>query len=232
MPEKRIGLKSEYVRVNCYAEWFSKTMPDGFSYGGNQGWFDSRSDGSISPLGCGLISCADILLYKSGRTKLDKAEYLEFARSIGRGSLKVRKKLGINGISMAFGIRRRLRLAGAPFKARWCFSKKKILPRITDMLHRDIPVTIAAGPHLLFRRGKKTGVALYIRDKQGGFSLPDFRSGLVRDHYMTVTAVIETDEKTYLEVSSWGERYYIDWADYLSYIKTPGTFFSNIMYIR
>ena len=232
MTEKRTGLKSEYVRVNCYASWVSKTMSNGYSFGGNQGWFSEKQDGCIPPLGCGLISCADILLYKSGRTKLDRDEYLAFVRSLEKGSLKVRRKLGLNGISMAFGMRSRLKRLGVPCRASWCFSKKKMLPRIISMLHNDIPVTISAGPQLLFGKSRRTGVALYIRDKQGGFSLPSWRSGLVRDHYVTVTAVIETRDRTMLEVSSWGERYYIDWSDYLKYINTFGTFFSNIMYIR
>ena len=232
MTEKRTGLKNGYVRVNCYAGWVSKTMSNGHSFGGNQGWFTESGDGCISPLGCGLISCADILLYKSGRTKLDKTEYTEFVRGTAKGGLKVRRWLGVNGISMAFGMRRRLRRLGVPHKARWCFSKRKLLPRIISMLENDIPVTISAGPQLLFPKRRKTGINLYVRDKQGELILPGWRSGTVRDHYMTVTAVIETPEHTLLEVSSWGERYYIDWAEYVKYINTFGTFFSNIMYIR
>ncbi len=231
MTEKRTGLRSSFVRVNCYARRISKTMPDGWSYGGDQGWFGS-SDGSIAPMGCGLISCADILLYKSGRTKLDQNEYLEFVRSLGKGQLRVRKRLGLNGISMALGMRSRLRQAGLPYKARWCFSKKKMLPRIRDMLSRDIPVTISAGPKLFFKKRGITGVTFYIRGRDGRLTLPSWRSGTVSDHYVTVTAVIETDEKTLLEISSWGERYYIDWADYLAYIHQAGTVFSNIMFIK
>ncbi|SDB22513.1 hypothetical protein SAMN02910317_01144 [Ruminococcaceae bacterium FB2012] len=231
MTEKRTGLAGEYVRVDCGEVWKPDSTDDGLSYGGNQGWFGS-GDGYISPLGCGLISCADILLYKSGRTRPGLEEYKEYVRSISGGRLKVRRRLGVNGISMALGMRSRLKKLGAPHKARWCFSKRKILPRIRDMLERDIPVTLSAGPQLLFGKRNRTGITLLTRDGQGGFILPGWRSGKVRDHYMTVTGLIETEERVLLEVSSWGEKYFIDWDDYLKYINTFGTFFSNIMYIK
>ena len=231
MSEKMTSLKSGYVRVNCYAHWLSKTMSDGFSFGGNQGWFGSDK-GYISPMGCGLISCADIMLYKTGRTKLDRDEYTGFVTGLERRRLKVGRRLGLNGLSMARGMRRLLKENGLPHKAKWCFSKKKLLPRIRQMLENDIPVTLSAGPQLLFKNRSPSGVTFYIRDRQGEFVLPEWRSGLVRDHYVTVTALIENDDRTMLEISSWGERYYIDWADYLTYINKFGTFFSNIMLIQ
>ena len=230
MTENRLGLANGYVRVDCGDEQHPRTTDDGLTFGGNQSWFSG--EGVIAPLGCGLISCADILLYLSGRRLIGFEEYRDFVRSIGKGRLKVRRRLGVNGISMAFGMQSRLKALGMPRKVRWCFSKKKILPRIRDMLERDIPVTISAGPQLLFSKRRRTGISLYTRDEDGGFILPSWRGSLVRDHYMTVTAVIERDGKTMLEVSSWGERYYIDWDEYLKYINTFGTFFSNIMYIK
>ncbi|MBR6871982.1 MAG: hypothetical protein IKN17_00580 [Ruminococcus sp.] len=231
MAETVTALKSGYVRVNCYAGWLAKTMPDGFSYGGNQGWF-GREDGYIPPLGCGLISCADVLLYKSGRTKLDRDEYMTFVRELGAKRLKVRRKLGLNGLSMARGIRKLLKERGMRSKVCWCFSKRKMLPRIKEMLNNDTPVTIAAGPQLLFKKKRPSGVSFYVSDGKGGYVLPGWRSGLVKDHYVTVTAVCEYGDRTMLEISSWGERYYIDWAEYTAYINLFGTFFSNILYIK
>lgn len=231
MGEKKTALKNEYVRVDTKGRFRSRSVRDGLSYGGNQSWFTDEGDGFIKPLGCGLISCADILLYKSGRTRLDIDEYKEFVRSLNRGFLKVRPKLGVNGFFLAIGIRRRLRALGVPCKAKWCFSKGRLLERIRDMLKRDMPVTIAAGPQL-GRKSKRSGVEFLARSAQNGFALPGWRSGRVRDHYVTVTGLIETDDRTLLEISSWGERYYIDFADYQRYSRLPLTFFSNIMYIE
>lgn len=231
MTGTRTGLDERYISVDCGEAMHFRTTDDGCSYGGNQSWFGSKY-GPISPMGCGLISCADILLYLTGRRSIGLDEYKEYASGLGTGRLKVRRKLGVNGISMAMGMSRRLKQIGMPRKVRWCFSKRKLLPRIRDMLERDIPVTISAGPQLLFKKKRRLGVTLYARDAEGGFSLPSWRGGTVRDHYMTVTGIVETEDKIMLEVSSWGERYYIDWDDYLKYINTFGTFFSNIMYIK
>ena len=230
MTVNRLGLSGGYVRVDSGGELHPRTTSDGLTFGGDQSWFGG--EGVIAPLGCGLISCADILLYMTGRRTIGIEEYKDFVRSIGKGRLKVRRRLGVNGISMAAGMQSRLRALGMNRKVRWGFSKKKILPRIREMLERGIPVTISAGPQLLFSKRRRTGVMLYIRDEKGEFILPGWRDTPVRDHYMTVTALIETQSRRMLEVSSWGERYYIDWDDYLKYINTFGTFFSNIMYIR
>jgi hypothetical protein len=227
MTETRIGLKNEYVRINCGNEWWSNSMHSNCSYGGNQGWFGDE-DKHLRPMGCGLISCADILLYKSGRRELGKQEYMDYVRSLNKGPLTVRKHLGVNGLSLAKGIRRKFREMGVAAKVSWCFSKSKILPRITAMLEADTPVTISVGPHL----GKtRLGVNFYVRDSKGSFVLPDWRSGLVRDHYVTVTGMVRQDEDLWLEISSWGEKYYISWQEYMNYLSLWKTFFSNIMLI-
>ena len=218
MSEKRTGLKREYVRVDTGGEWRSRSIRDGLSYGGNQSWFTEERDGCIKPLGCGLISCADILLYKTGRTRLTLDEYKDFVRSLNKGFLRVRPKLGVNGIFLAWGLKRRFRKLGLPYKAKWCFSAGKQLERIRDMLERDMPVTLSAGPQL-GRKTKRGGVTFLARNAQNSFALPAWRSGLVRDHYVTVTGLIEEEERKLLEISSWGERYYIDWEDYRRYTK-------------
>lgn len=228
MAEKRIGLKSEYIRVSCGNDWWSNSMHSNCSYGGNQGWFGDE-DKYLRPMGCGLISCADILLYKTGRVQLTKQEYTDYVRSLNTGSLTVGKRLGVNGLSLARGLKKKLKELGMSAKVCWCFSKKKILPRIKMMLEADYPVTISVGPHL----GKKRlGVEFYTRNSKNEFVLPDWRSGLVRDHYVTVTGVIENDDGIWLEISSWGEKYYISWNEYTRYISLWRTFFSNIMLIN
>ncbi len=231
MTEKRIGLRTEFIRVNC-EDWQSRTMPDGYSFGGNQGWFREESDGAISPYGCGLISCADIFLYISGRVRLMQPEYMSIVRRFAKDQLRVRGKLGLNGISMGLGMSRLLREKKIAMHASWCFSKEKILPRITDMLKKDMPVCISVGPCIGSKEKiKEYGVDLFIRNGRK-FMLPEWRSGLVKDHYVTVTGIIRSEGKTMLEISSWGERYYIDWAQYTAYLNSARTFFSNIMLIE
>ena len=229
---EELRLSREYVCVLCEGRR-GQTSPPGTSFGGNQGWFDAEGDGYISPLGCGLISCADILLYMTGRSRIEQAEYLTFVRSLASGALKVRRKLGLNGISMALGMRKLFKELGMPYKASWCFSKRKLLPRIEEMIRNDIPVCIAAGPCIASKKTRGSyGVNFYTRDKEGSFVLPGWRSGRVKDHYVTVTAVVYTESDTMLEISSWGEKYYISWAEYTGYISLMRSFFSNILLIR
>ena len=39
--------------------------------------------------------------------------------------------------------------------------------------------------------------------------------------------------KTMLEISSWGKKYYVNYNDYLDYVKKNDNFyFSNILYIK
>ena len=48
-------------------------------------------------------------------------------------------------------------------------------------------------------------------------------------HYVTVTGA----DSDWLQISSWGKRYYIRKDDYLSYVKRHSArLFSNILYIR
>ena len=232
MTVSELRLKSGYVCVLC-KDRRGHTVPEGETFGGNQGWFDGEKDGYISSLGCGLIACADILLYKSGRARITQEEDMEFVRSLNKGMMKVRKKIGLNGLSMAWGMRKLLKERGLPNRASWCFSKRKILPRIEEMLKNDFPVCIAAGPVVCKKEKKQEyGVDFYTDDGKGGFTLPGWRSGRVKDHYVTVTAVIRTEDRTMLEISSWAEKYYIDWEQYKEYISLRRSFFSNILRIR
>ncbi|MBR6045069.1 MAG: hypothetical protein IKP47_05490 [Ruminococcus sp.] len=233
MSETRTGLKKEYVRVRC-KEWRCNSMADGRSYGGNQSWFNDPGDGAIAPLGCGLISCADILLYKTGRTDISQEDYMAFVRSLNRGMLKVRRKLGVNGISMALGMRPRLKEHGLKYSVSWGFSGGKLLERITSMIENDIPVCIAVGPVICKKENRgEYGVHFYTRLRSESYELPRWRrSGKVRDHYVTVTGVYTSPNAAWLEISSWGEKYYISWDEYLAYRKLKRTFFSNILYIR
>ena len=56
-----------------------------------------------------------------------------------------------------------------------------------------------------------------------------------RDHYVTITGIIESKEDniTLLEISSWGKKYYIRYDEYRNFVKKCDNFyFSNILYIK
>ena len=56
----------------------------------------------------------------------------------------------------------------------------------------------------------------------------------VEDHYVTVTGAIENriKDNVILEISSWGEKYYIDFDEYEVFVAQHSNYiFSNVLYI-
>ena len=55
------------------------------------------------------------------------------------------------------------------------------------------------------------------------------KSGSTKDHYVTVTGMIQDDDRLLLEISSWGQKFYIDYKEYTDYVKKCDNYiFSNI----
>ena len=229
-------LVSPYVSVNG-------------SFGGNQGWFEELSNKRkatrLADFGCGLIGVGDILLYITGGKVMDEnskqvtgissSAYNDYILSIEKKYFHVLPKLGISGPLLAWGMnlyflihKKKIREAtGAKYHARWFVRKKNILKRAKEMLSNDIPVLFSVGPGFF----KKEKINLYTRAEHDG--KPVFKqTSRTKDHYMIITGVLE-GEKTMLEISSWGSKYYISFNEYLHYIKkNDNSFFSNILYIK
>ena len=59
------------------------------------------------------------------------------------------------------------------------------------------------------------------------------RVNSVKDHYVNVTGIIESENCTMFEISSWGKKYYINYSEYRDYVKKHDNYlFSNILYIK
>ena len=75
-------------------------------------------------------------------------------------------------------------------------------------------------------------------DKEGPFVNGNLRyslrkKGSTKDHYVTITGLLEDEEHTYFEISSWGRKYFIDYNEFDSYVRKHDNYiFSNIMWIR
>lgn len=229
------------------------------SYGGNQGWFKDmekqRKGKTIEGYGCGLIGASDILLHLMGTparvmekkrlrgvrgqvTKKD--DYSRYIEYMEKHFFHILPKLGISGILLAWNLnlyffinRKKLRkITGAYYFARWAVWPTKILDRMKEMLSNDLPVILAIGPGM-FRKNKLT---LYNRiDDHSGMTIykPVTKT---KDHYVTVTGITEypdAEHKVMLEISSWGNKYYVNYHDYIDYVKRNDNFyFSNILYIK
>ena len=149
----------------------------------------------------------------------------------------------------------------ARYKAHWRVNSHKILTKISEMLENDIPVVLSVGPCLI--RGRKKELPLYSLKRQNSDDKADTvnrdkhisfeQINSVKDHYVNVTGIYEISEDnasdtitsagrsqernsthtTMLEISSWGKKYYINYDEYINFVKKHDNFlFSNILYIK
>lgn len=233
-------LNHDYVSIN----------KDGnYSYGGNQGWFKEEND-LIENSGCGLIAAADTLLYMSNNKRYKTAatdivtcedgiitlqsykNYIEYMEYVYFSLVNAPGGIvdGIDGARMSQNIDAYGRQYALDINAKWCISKKKILVRAKEMIENDIPVIMSVGP-----MGEGEGVRLYSAEVYNNRVIIDREEGLLKNHYVIVTAINEdfVNNCTWLELSSWGKKYYIEYKQYLDEVEQNGCFFfSNILYIR
>ncbi len=192
------------------------------SYGGSQRWY---GDETLQKYGCGLVSCTDILLcITREKEEITKEEYLSFSKNLSENFFKVRKRLGLNGFSMTFGMNRFFRKNKLPYKAKWGAFKKNILGYIEKMLKKGSPICLSIGPNL-YR--KPCGVGFYNSIDDKGFSREN-----VCDHYVTVTDLLEKNGEKWLVISSWGKKFFVRVDDYFDYKRKILTGFSNILVIK
>lgn len=190
------------------------------SFGGNQAWFPYKF---LRKVGCGVISATDVLLHLKGKQQLTKLEYLDFAKYIWRKYLPVIPGFGINGITLMVGLNRYFFKKNLPYKASWKISGRKMLPRIDEMLKKDIPVILSVGPNFpKFWRKEKLS---FYKKTDDGRCIPSVKTCA---HYVTVTG----REGQWFQISSWGKEYYIDIREYQNYVKRYSSYLlSNIICI-
>ena len=202
---------------------------------GNQESF-SEADRRIARYGCGLIGLADLILYLRERTWKEGGAgetgihsgpvYDAFVRRMDHRLARARRKVGLNGFSMAAAFNSRARKRGWKLRARWGVPRERLLSSIREMLARDIPVILSVGPGF-GRREHMKGTTLYRGNTPAERAF---------EHYVTVIGMEETGEKTWFRVMSWGREFRIDAEEYLRGVEGSipllGRFFSNILYVR
>ena len=233
-------LPTEYISVNG-------------TYGGNQGWFKDRPGGrrgkTLQGFGCGLIGAADILFYISGGKSMDASDntvskkkdkpghnvtrdkYLDYVLGLEKKYFHILPKLGISGVLLALGMNLfflKNRREFGRFHARWFVWPWNMLKRIKEMIGNGIPVLISVGPSI-FTKDQLT----FFEKKNSKIENEFVPRTHTKDHYVTITGVLEFEDRTMLEISSWGRKYYVNWDEYYNYVKKHDNFyFSNILYIR
>lgn len=199
--------------------WPSVQGPGGPSCGGNQNWFP---DANFRRCGCGVIACADTLLYLTGRETLSRQAYLDYVAGL-RKYFPLIPGRGIDGLRLSAGMNLCLRRAGLPLRTRWCGSFRKFQPRLEELLTSDLPAVTAIGPNFPRFWGAER-LPLYEKTPTGFVEVEQ-----VKAHFLTVTAA----EGRWLTVSTWGRRLYLDRESMESYMRRVSSpLLTNVLYIQ
>ena len=151
------------------------------------------------------------------------------------------KWTGIDGLSIAYGVNKYNWFYNVDLHSYWGGGTDKMLKNIEEMLKNDIPVTLSANAikeeYEAEAEEKELYIALYKNDSE----IPretyyTKMEATFKNHYVTVTGVIRNsiEDRTWLQVSSWGEKFYVDYDEYLYYMQTyasMGSVATNILHI-
>ena len=222
-----LNLKSKYISV---------AYEDAYSFGGSQ-----RQAGStnIAACGCGLVAATDLLIYITKHNKLSsdssikvlslydiipQDKYNACLTKMGASYFPLIPRFGMNGLGLMLGMQLYFNRYKMPYRCHWCISDKGIWDKVTEMIEADIPVIMSVGPNFPFiwRNGK---AILYTKDESGKY----FPASAVKAHFITVTGI----DDQWLEISSWGCRYYLNRRMYEEYVsKYSAALVSNILYVK
>lgn len=205
------------------------------SYGGTQLWSENRV---IRRCGCGVIGSSDVLIYLSRyhgdchsddfpaallAETIDELEYDDFSRRLSRSCMPIVPPFGINGPALSAGLDLAFRHYKMPMRARWGVRSGELFGTVEKMLSEDIPVILAVGPNFP-RFWQKNKATLYTKRPDG---LPNV-SASTYAHFLTATGI----DDEWLQVSSWGRKYYISREEYTDYVRQNSNFLlSSIVHI-
>lgn len=203
-------------------------------YGGNQMLLPRKYVRNVS---CGVVAAVNLLLYletynlrgatgrfadgldEQGQISLD--DYNRLAEYLRHRFIPVLPRFGVIGYGLPLGLNGYFRRYRIPFRAIWCVSHRKLWMRMETMLKADLPVILSIGPNWPCRWGKAY-LQFYRKDVRGNYQ----KGPRTRAHYVTVTAM----DEEWLEISSWGQRFYISRREYDSYVKKSSNYvFSNLL---
>ena len=218
-------------------------------YGGDQGWFkddpDLRTMGiDIDGYGCGIIAAVNQILYMSGVRSISKDDYMDLVREFfDEGFLR---KYGVNHGFLLSG-KGAIPTQLANFIRDECAERGiKVDP------HWDYCGNDYEGRYEYMKEAVQNGkpVMWGIHDNDGDtcpFYSYDESTGKLEktngcsSHYVTVTGVYEKvgpngNVERLVEVSSWGEKYYVKWDEYMEFmdikIKDGNIFQQGIEFIE
>ena len=222
----------DYVHIRCGQQ---------YSHGGSQLWFpknESARDLSIHTGGCGLIAACDFMLWyenhaASGSEKSrfygpvaklrksnpepDQAAYMDCIRQLYK-YFPVLPKLGSSAFFLPLFLNLYLLRNRAHMRFSFLFNNTadKRMRIIRGSLQDGYPLIMMIGARVL-PFSKMKGVTFYTENE--GRLKPAVTD--VRRHYVTVTGIRypeDIDVPIYLEISSWGRKYYVNYEELCTYM--------------
>ncbi|MCM1084697.1 MAG: hypothetical protein NC428_14630 [Clostridium sp.] len=215
-------------------------MSDGKGFGGAQKWLDPK----IGDHACGIVAAVNTYLYITGQTTITKSQYIKLCEQFCEEHPINTALIGTIGAippSMEDYIEDRCREHGLSINAGWNYLKgTDQYDTMKHMLANNIPVIWGLHSQEACKAdgSEENMLKLYKFKADGGMSEES-----VKSHYVVATAIYEQEQadgsyRRMVEVSSWGERYYIDYDEYLDFAKANGidkiknNVGSNIMEIK
>ena len=220
-----VSLKNPYISIE---------YDNDVSFGGNQRMADSNT---IKKCGCGEIAALDLLVYltkyhgcfSGAEVKtlslfnvIPKEKYNAVLKKLSRSYFPVIPGHGMNGLGLMTGMLLYFKRYSLPYSCYWCISDKGIWDKVEHMLSQDLPVIMSIGPNFPKIWNNKK-LALYTKNNE------EYRHvSSVKAHFITVTGI----DEHWLEVSSWGKRFYINRRLYEEYVSNnSAALVSNILYV-
>lgn len=192
-------------------------------FGGAQEWLDPE----ISKHSCGVVAAVNTYLYVTGQTTITESEYIDLCEQFCDEHpidkfLIEKADFGAVPSSMGNYLEDRCREYGLSISTSWSWTKGvDRYETMKNMLANNIPVIWGLHSAEACKADEKE-LALYkIQDN----NVKEIKR--VSSHYVVATAIYEQEQadgsyRRMVEVSSWGERFYIDYDEYLDFATADG----------
>lgn len=209
------------------------------AYGGNQNWWQ-ETDKKFADEGCGIIAASNLIQYQNRKGKknvseLTKRNYMAYTDDLKENFNYLPFFGGTCGLNLIAGMKRFLKKKNLNYKLKLepaVFSeksdrRKQMFNKMKKQLRKKNPVIISVGPTLGKKIEDEEKVIMYAKSPKD--SLIDLKNTkdteLLYNHYVTLTGILENEKEgnTYLQVSSWGKKYYVDYQDICNYVDQKKT---------
>lgn len=165
---------------------------------------------------------------------INREAYVQFLRKTSMLRYPIFPKLGSFNFEVLLYVNRMLRKINDERHLHflWNNTKANRTRIIKEQLSLRNPVILILGQHF-FRFGCKKGVHFYRMEKDHTLTLA---AKDIFCHFVTITGIYypeDASKSMYLEITSWGKQYYIDYEQLCDYIKKYSMpWYTGIFYLK